>query len=240
MLRITLAVLALCLSACCNLPPKGSAWPADVSFLVVDELPDISIIDRAGKNIIPFSGEHVVLLPIMENYEWQGERHKFALADPIIIKPGTEDIRKTLSHLEVNNQYVRQCIVIAHGYCPGSLNPAFNYSGYYNGKKGWLVELSKLSNEQFTAAAKIMMNELGGNSIFLSKITKTYEIWTFNDAVKNGQLLRRSVIKSLVVRENGEQYEIILWNVPEGREVPLCFSAKGRKILKDELQPNMP
>jgi hypothetical protein len=201
----------------------------------MDEIPEKFDFDRTDH--IVQTVDRIVLLPIVENFQWEGKRIHYAIADPIVVQPGREAIYKTFSHLLTNSQNVRRCIVLARGYCPGTLQPVINYAGNYRGKKAWIVELAKVSKMQYATQYPIVMNELSGNSLWLSPLPDTSDIWNYEDALGKGQLLGREMIYSPVIRSSGYRTEIALWSISGGRHVPICMTAQGRKLLKDELTP---
>lgn len=225
------------LSCSCGTGAPKDAWPG-ISFIVMDEIPEEFKFNRT-ENIIP-TVQRVVLLPIVENYQWEGKRISYAIANPILVFPGKEPLDKTFSPLVVDNQKVRRCIVLARGYCPGTLQPVINYAGIYKGKEAWIVELAKVSKKQYAAEYAIVMNELSGTSLLLSQMPTTNDIWNYEVALDKGQLLRRGIIKSPVIRTGGykdTRSEIVLWSLPGGMNIPICMTPQGRKLLKDELMP---
>lgn len=213
------------------------AWPG-ISFIVMDEIPGEYEFNRT-ENIVP-TVTRVILLPIVENYKWEEKRINYAIVDPILVFPGKDAMDKTFSHLLAARQKVRECIVLARGYCPGTLQPVINYAGNYKGKEVWIVELAKVSKKQYAAEYAIIINELAGTSLLLSQMPTTDDIWNYEVALKNGQLLRRGIIKSPVIRTGGykdTRSEIVLWSLPGGMNIPICMTPQGRKLLKDELMP---
>jgi hypothetical protein len=218
--------LGIFTSACDRSGAQGTPWP-EISFVVLDEIPDKFVFSRT-KDFVP-SVNRVVLLPIVENYLWNGKRYYLALADPIIVEPGRETLRKTMSSLETGDQVVRECVVLARGYCPGTLQPVINYAGSYNGKTNWLVELAKVSDFQFENAFQSITNELTSSALRIGK-EKTFEV-----AIKEKALLRTGELLSPVIRNDGFRSRYVLWSVPVGTEVAICLSSNAIKSLKNEL-----
>src|SRR5689334_2777637 len=128
-------IIAMSLFLGCSSIAREYNWP-EKSFVILDETPDTFVFTH-GPKIEP-TVNRVILLPIVENYLWNGRRQTLALADPIVVEPGRETLRKTMASLETNRQNVRSCIVLASGYCPGTLQPFINYSGRYQDKDVWL------------------------------------------------------------------------------------------------------
>jgi hypothetical protein len=193
----------------------------------MDEIAEKAVFERT-KNIEP-TVDRVLLLPIVENYLFDGRRHRIALADPIVVYPGKKSLKETFSVLSENKQRVRDCIIIAHGYSPGTLQPAINYAGLYRGKEVWLVEMAKLSDEQFKAAGRGIASELNGQGLRVGGIK------TFEDAVREGVLLSTSELLSPVVRWGDHRNAYVLWSMSSGTEVAICLTPEGRKTVLTEL-----
>jgi len=134
-----------------------------------------------------------------------------------------------MSSIETNNQAVRECIVLARGYSPGTLQPVINYAGSYNGKQVWLLELAKVSEMQFGSAFQSITNELAGSTLRVGKEK------TFETAVKEKNLLSTGELLSPVTRNNGYRSRYVLWSVPAGTEIAICISSNGMQSLKAEL-----
>lgn len=213
-------------SGCNHTGNSDNPWP-EMSFVILEENPELFVFEQTTK-VVP-AVNRVLLLPIVENYLWEEKRYYMALADPLIVEPGKETLRKTMSLLENNNQAVRACIVLARGYCPGILQPIINYAGDYKGRQVWLVELAKLSDEQFTAVWQIISNELSHATIHIGKEK------TFEDALKEKQLISTGELLSPIVRTGEYRSRYVLWTVPVGTEVAVCVTPDGLKLLKDEL-----
>jgi hypothetical protein len=239
-MKFFLIVISLILTCCYSQHRNQFYWP-DVSFVVIDEKPINTTYYDQADNLVP-SLKRVILLPIIENFIWEGKRLNYAITDPILVVPGKEAMNQTFSHLEFANQKVRRCIIMARGYCPGALQPMINWAGNYNGKEVWMIELPKVTKKQYAKQYEIIINELSGTSLVLSDMPTTGDIWNYEYALKNEQLLRRGLIKSPVInnKEGMPIYrrEIVLWNLPDGMRIPICFTPEGRKLLKDKLMPN--
>ena len=229
---IITVTLVLTVTVCCGMGKKNGVWP-DISFIVMDEIPDKFVFSRT-EDVLP-TVKRVVLLPIVENYLWNGKRHYLALADPIVIEPGRETLRKIMSSLETGDQAVRRCIILARGYCPGTLQPVINYAGLYNGKENWLIELAKVSDSQFENAFQSITNELANSTLCIGKEK------TFEDAVKERKLLSTGTLFSPIVRgDDSFRGPIVLWSVPAGTKVAICLSPGGIEALKKELLGSVP
>lgn len=235
-------MLACCLLlASCEPQARQEAaalWP-EITFVVMDEIPEKFVFERT-KEVVP-SVDRVLLLPIVANYLHQGERKPYAIAEPMVVHPGEETLSSLFSSLSSNGQRVLRCIILARGYCPGELQPTINYAGIYQGKEAWLVEIARVSDNQYEQTYAILMNELKGDSLTLSRMPLTADIWNFDVCLARKELLRRQIIHSPVVRRHprspDSRSEIILWAVPEGASVSICISADGRKALERELAP---
>jgi hypothetical protein len=224
-------ILALTTSSCCDPKLQVNPWP-DISFVVLDEIPEKFVFSRT-RDFLP-TVKQVVLLPIVENYRWNGRRHHLALADPLFVEPGRETLRKTMSTLETGDQVVRRCIVLARGYCPGTLQPVINYAGKYYGKEVWLIELAKLSDQHTTKAFQSITNELNRLSLRVGPEK------TFEEALRDKTLLCTGELLSPIIRKNDFRAPIVLWNVPAGTDIAICVSSNGLKVLKAELGNEKP
>lgn len=226
---ISVVLSALSLVSCNRKGPQDTSWP-DISFVILDEMPGENVMYRT-KNFAP-TAKRVVLLPIVENHLWNGKRYDLAIADPIVVVPGEETLRKTLAHLSNDGQRVRRCIVLAYGYCPGTLHLTFNYSGMYHDKEVWLIELAKLSTEQYAAASQVMILELAGSKILVDGDTEQ----TIEMAIEEKQILGYGEIKSPIVGQGGHRNNYALWSLRNNNtEVAVCLSDSGRRVLQKEL-----
>lgn len=223
-------VVAMGLLLGCSSVAGDDHWPEDRSFVVLDETPDTFVFTH-GPKIEP-TVNRAILLPIVENYLWKGKRHFLALADPIVVEPGKESLRKIMASLERNHQAVRRCIVLAPGYCPGTLQPVINYSGKYNDKEVWLVELTKVTANQFQSALKCITNDLNTPTL---RVQGSRQVG-FEDAIKAGKLLTNAELKGPLLHSDGEfRNTYVLWSVPDGTKVSVCLSSNGWSILTREL-----
>jgi hypothetical protein len=231
MKTLLVIILPFVLSACvsCAAETRHNVWP-NLSFVVIDQLPDKHVFERT-KDFNP-TVKRVILLPIVENYLWNGKRHHFALADPIIVEPGGETLQKIMAPFETGDQAVRSCIILARDYCPGTLQPVINYAGSYKGKEVWLVELARLSSDQYKGALESIINELSSGSIQVGKEK------IFESAVKEGKLLSTGELLSPIVRNDGFRFRYVLWNMPPDTKVPICMSSAGLNVIKKELDLN--
>jgi hypothetical protein len=222
-------IIALGLLVGCSTVTEDDHWP-EMSFVILDETPNTFVFTR-GPNIEP-TVNRVVLLPIVENYLWNGRRHFLALADPMVVEPGKESLRKTMSSLEMNSQAVRRCIVLAPGYCPGTLQPVINYGGKYKGKDVWLVELAKITQQQYQASVQCITNDL--NKPIL-RVQGNVQV-KFEDALKAGKLLNNAELKGPVVHSDGTfRCTYVLWSVPDGTDISICLSSNGWNVLTREI-----
>jgi hypothetical protein len=226
----TSLIIAAGLLVGCSTVAEDGHWPKEMSFVILDETPDTFVFTH-GPKIEP-TVNRVVLLPIVENYLWKGKRHFLALADPIVVEPGKELLSKTMASLETNRQAVRDCIVLAPGYCPGTLQPVINYSGKYKDKDVWLVELAKITAKQFQASVQCITNDL--NTPIL-RVQGERQV-SFEDAIKAGKLLNNAELKGPLLHSDGEfRNTYVLWSVPDGTKVSICLSSNGWAVLKREL-----
>jgi len=241
-MALSQVVLVLCLS-CASLASRTETWPwpDDTSFVVMDEILDITLPDRVdggalrARNAQPEeihpTVNRLLLLPVVENYLWNGKRHALALADPIVVKPDERPIRQVLLPLLKHGQYVRRCILIAHGYCPGDLDRSWNCTREYEGKKVWLNEMTKLSKEQFKAASRIIVNELSSSTLRVFNRQVQFE-----DAIKQGRLLSVCWLWSPLIGEVGySKQAYVFWTARDGAEVSICLSPEGLHCVKEEL-----
>jgi hypothetical protein len=223
-------IIAAGLLVGCSTVAEDDHWPKEMSFVILDETPNTFVFTR-GTNVEP-TVSRVVLLPIVENYFWNGKRHFLALADPTVVEPGKESLHKIMAALETNRQAVRDCIVLAPGYCPGTLQPVINYGGKYKGKDVWLVELAKITPQQYQASVQCITNDL--NTPIL-RVQGERQV-KFEDAIKAGKLLNNAEIKGTVVHNDGTfRNTYILWSVPDGTKVAICLSSNGWNVLNREI-----
>ena len=216
---------------------NGTTWPDRTSFVVIDE--------EAGKfnfekiyDFVP-SVHRVVLLPVVLNYSWEGKRRRIALADPFVVKPGSKSLHRMMAHLETNRQAVWRCIILVPGYCPGGLQPAINYAGNYQGRKVWLVEMAKITDEQYELVFSSVVSELNQATLILEEES------SFEQALQKQKIISTRGLKSPILHKAAEPGNVlaskevrknyILWNHYAGTKVDICISEAGMDILKKEL-----
>ena len=249
LITASVALMMLCLS-CGGLGTgdRTSPWPDDASLVVVDEIAELPLgfrVDgprdlppgaRIDSNNMAPTISRVLLLPLVQNYYWKGKRHRLALADPLVIRPGERTIEETLSPLLRDDQYVRSCILIARGYCPGGFHPSFNLAGEYEGKTVWLTEMAKLPEQQFQTAAQIMIKELSGTTLCAFDKEGVFGV-PFDEAIQMGKLLSLSWFVSPLPcsGDPAGRTRYVLLDVRAGTEISVCLSPGGLECVKAEL-----
>jgi hypothetical protein len=247
-LAVALIVSVSCAAGRGRYGNPSVSWPTDKSFVVVDEVPDYAVSFRMDisaeflpqgvaldrKNVAS-AISRVLILPVVENYLWKGKRHSLALVDPIVVHPGEQIIADTLSRLMKNGQYVRNCILLARGYCPGDLySSPWHDVCEYKGKEAWLIEMTRLSNEDFQTAASIMVKELSGSSLHVRHTDRTLPP-TFQEAIKEERILCQDMLRGPLVGKHGDRAMYLLWGVKHDADVSVCLSPEGLECVKSEL-----
>ena len=204
-------------------------WP-DISFVVLDENPNMFLFER-NINIVSTIRE-VLLIPIVNNYKCDNIRYPIAIADPLLVELGKATLKELLSKDAKNYQSVRSCIVIARGYCPGTLQPTINYAGNYKGETVWMIELAKINNAQYKKAYESIIEELNNKQLTIGKRM------IFEKALKEKRIISSSELLSPVIRfDDGYRRAASFWDVKPGTEISICISEKGMNLIKEHLQP---
>ena len=208
---------------------NSDSWP-DVSFVVLEENPKEFIFERDIDIVATLN--KVVLIPIIANYHYGDNTFSTAIADPFVIEPGKDTLKAIFSKYQNHNQKVKRCIVLAKGYCPGTLQPVINYAGIYKGKEVWMIELAKIDDETYKKVYESIIQELNQRNMNINKQM------TFEQALNENRLLSTNELLSPVLRYNdGFRRVIVLWNVNSGTEISICISEKGMNIIKEHLHP---
>lgn len=222
--------------------PKPSRW-RDLPFCAVD--PDLDE-EKPGHwkgyvVTLPIQ-ERVVLLPVMENYLWNGERLPLAVADPIAVdNPGAVGLRELFAPLETDGQRVAMAIVLAKHHAPANTSPSpINYQMQTMTRDGreYLGEIMlRLPHPHWEGIRRSLEAELARDSLAIAP--GWYTCTSIDDVIASTNVLSVRAYKVSCV----DTYlnNLMLWAWDPGTVVPLCFTEKGRQTLREELlEPESP
>ena len=251
--RGAFAVLATALALFAALP--AFAWPwqketptppsrwRDLPFCAVDPDLDEEIMGHSKGYVVTLPiPERVVLLPVVENCLWNGERLPLAVADPIAFdNPGTVGLRELFAPLETDGQRVAKAIVLAKRHAPATTSPApINYFMQTMTRDGreYLGEIMlRLPHAHWEGVRRSLEAELARDSLVIAPGWPTST--SIDDVIASTNVLSARAYEVSCV--DTYHNNLMLWPWDPGTVVPLCFTDKGRQTLREELlEPESP
>lgn len=225
----------------------SSRWQ-DLPLLVVDneEHPDKDVfgLEAAWALIIPIP-ERVVLLPVVENYQWQGERLPLAVVDPIVFdNPGTEGLCDMFASLETNGQKVVQCFLLAKGHAPDIVTPApityYMQTRSFGNRPYFAYGLWRVSWERWEGVRRDLEAELDNATLTQTQgFTLYYSELDRQIAMTNLLAGGGFSLRTWYGLNDGEMLssnnEVTLSYFEAGTVFSICLTEQGRRTLRGEL-----